>query len=209
MTPVVLQLVIANVALFFAQQWVGEALLVNFALWPLGNFPVEGTQISVGFQPWQLVTYAFLHGGTAHLALNMFALYMFGRDIELQLGSRRFAFLYGASILAGGLVQLLVVTTSIDQGIGPTVGASGGVFGVLLAFGVLFPKRRVMLLIPPIPMPAWLLVTGYAVIELASGVFGTQQGIAHFAHLGGMLGAAVVLLLSRPGGPPAFRAPRQ
>jgi membrane associated rhomboid family serine protease len=139
----------------------------------------------------------------------MFAVYMFGRDIELQLGSRRFAVLYAASILAGGLVQLLVVTQGIDEGIGPTVGASGGVFGILLAFGVLFPKRRVMLLIPPIPMPAWLLVAGYGVIELANGVFGTQQGIAHFAHLGGMLGAAVVLLVSRPNRPPTSMSPRQ
>jgi membrane associated rhomboid family serine protease len=209
MTPVVLQLIIANVALFFAQQWVGDALILKFALWPLGNFPVEGMDVSVGFQPWQLVTYAFLHGSTAHLALNMFAVYMFGRDIELQLGSRRFAVLYAASILAGGLVQLLVVTQGIDEGIGPTVGASGGVFGILLAFGVLFPKRRVMLLIPPIPMPAWLLVTGYGVIELANGVFGTQQGIAHFAHLGGMLGAAVVLLFSRSNRPPTAMSPRQ
>ena len=204
MTPVVLQLIIANVALYFAQQWVGDALIIHGALWPLGNFPVEGTQLTVGFKPWQLVTYAFLHGSPTHLALNMFALYMFGRDIELQMGSRRFAFLYGASILAGGLVQLLVVTQGIDEGIGPTVGASGGVFGILLAFGVLFPKRRVMLLIPPIPMPAWLLVTGYGVIELASGVLGTQQGIAHFAHLGGMLGAAIVLLISRPKTPPGY-----
>jgi membrane associated rhomboid family serine protease len=209
MTPVVIQLIIANVALFFAQQWVGDALILKFALWPLGNFPVEGMEVSVGFQPWQLVTYAFLHGSTAHLALNMFAVYMFGRDIELQLGSRRFAVLYAASILAGGLVQLLVVTQGIDEGIGPTVGASGGVFGILLAFGVLFPKRRVMLLIPPIPMPAWLLVAGYGVIELANGVFGTQQGIAHFAHLGGMLGAAVVLLVSRPNRPPTSMSPRQ
>jgi membrane associated rhomboid family serine protease len=198
MTPVVLQLLIANVALFFAQSWIGDPLIVHFALWPLGDFPVQDMPgVSVGFEPWQLVTYAFLHGGTAHLAMNMFGLYMFGRDIELQLGSRRFAWLYGASILAGGLVQLLVVTLTLDQGIGPTVGASGGVFGILLAFGVLFPKRRVMLLIPPIPMPAWVLVTGYAVLELASGVFGMNQGVAHFAHLGGMLGAAIVLLISR------------
>jgi membrane associated rhomboid family serine protease len=197
MTPVVLQLIIANIALFFAQQWVGDALIINFALWPLGTFPVQDTNLSVGFQPWQLLTYAFLHGNTLHLTLNMFALYMFGRDIEMQLGTRRFAALYGASVLTGGLAQLLVVTSTIGEGIGPTIGASGGVFGILLAFGVLFPKRRVMLLIPPIPMPAWLLVTGYAVIELASGIFGMSQGVAHFAHLGGMVGAALVLLLSR------------
>jgi membrane associated rhomboid family serine protease len=77
------------------------------------------------------------------------------------------------------------------------VGASGGVFGVLLAFAMLYPHRRVMLIFPPIPMPAWLLVAGYGVVELAMGVFGTQQGVAHFAHLGGMLGAFIVLLVVR------------
>ena len=74
------------------------------------------------------------------------------------------------------------------------MGASGGVFGVLLAFAFLYPHARVMLIFPPIPMKAWVLVTGYALIELTSGVFGTQQGVAHFAHLGGMLGAGVMLL---------------
>jgi membrane associated rhomboid family serine protease len=209
MTPIVVQLIIANIAMFAVQSMLGVGVLATFALWPLGDFPVQGSDVSVGFQPWQLVTSAFLHGNTAHLLLNMFALYMFGRDVEMQLGSSRFAWLYGASVLAGSLAQLLVVTATIEEGIVPTVGASGGVFGVLLAFGVLFPRRRVMLLFPPIPMPAWLLVLGYGVLELASGVFGTTQGIAHFAHLGGMLGAAVVLLLSRTNRPPTFMSPRQ
>jgi membrane associated rhomboid family serine protease len=204
MTPVVLALIVANVAVFMMQKLFGFTIEQHFALWPMGSFTDTSVNITVGFEFWQLVTSGFLHGNTTHLALNMFGLYMFGRDIELALGSKRFAWLYGASVVAGSLLQLLVVTANLDEGIVPTVGASGGVFGVLLAFGVLFPKRQVMLLIPPIPMPAWLLVTGYGVISLFSGVFGTQQGIAHFAHLGGMLGAAIVLLFAvrrRPAGP--------
>lgn len=184
MTPIVRLLLFVNVAVFGLQQLAADELLTQFALWPWG----------AGFKPWQLLTSAFLHGGTAHIALNMFALYSFGGMVEGRLGSRRFAWLYAASVLAAAAVQLLVVTATIEQGVVPTVGASGGVFGVLLAFGMLFPHRRVMLLFPPIPMKAWVLVAGYAAIELTSGVFGTSQGVAHFAHLGGMLGAAVVLL---------------
>jgi membrane associated rhomboid family serine protease len=199
MTPVVLALIIANAAAYFLQLQSADNLMTHFALWPLGSYSDPHTGTVVGFEPWQLVTSAFLHDPTsaAHLLLNMFALYMFGRDIELALGTRRFAWLYAASVLTASVVQLLVVTASVDQGVAPTVGASGGVFGVLLAFGVLFPRRRVLLLFPPIPMPAWLLVVGYGLIELGMGVFGTRQGVAHFAHLGGMLGAALVLLLVR------------
>src|SRR5690349_13866673 len=189
MTPVVLVLIIANVAVYLLLGGADGPLVGQFALWPIGTFYKAYYGGIVGFEPWQLVTSAFMHGGTMHLALNMFALYMFGRDVEATLGSKRFAWLYGASVIAGSLAQLVVVTATIDNGVIPTVGASGGVFGVLLAFGVMFPKRRVMLLLPPIPMPAWVLVTGYAVVELASGVFGSQQGVAHFAHLGGMVGA--------------------
>jgi membrane associated rhomboid family serine protease len=76
---------------------------------------------------------------------------------------------------------------------GPTVGASGGVFGVLLAFAMLYPRRKMLFILLPIPMPAWLLVLIYGAIELLSGVFGTMQGVAHFAHLGGMLGAYLVM----------------
>jgi membrane associated rhomboid family serine protease len=199
MTPAILVLVIANVAVYLLQMQAADGLTINFALWPLGSYTDYASGITVGFQPWQLVTTAFLHdpSSSMHLLLNMFALYMFGRDVEMAMGTQRFAVLYGASVLTASLIQLMVVTASVEEGIVPTVGASGGVFGVLLAFGVLFPKRRVMLLIPPIPMPAWVLVAGYAVLSLASGVLGTQQGVAHFAHLGGMLGAAIVLLLAR------------
>ena len=191
MTPVVRQLLFANVAVFILQQFAPDALFTNFALWPMGTHDTFLGR--VGFEPWQLLTSAFLHGGLAHLGLNMFALYSFGTMVERAVGSRRFGGLYLASVISAGLVQLLVVTAGSDGGAVPTVGASGGVFGVLLAFAWLFPHARVMLLFPPIPMKAWVLVTAYAVIELTSGVLGTSQGVAHFAHLGGMLGAVAAM----------------
>jgi membrane associated rhomboid family serine protease len=192
-------LIVANLLVFALQVLYGDALLVPFALWPVGDQLAPELGTAVGFRPWQLVTYAFLHGGFTHLFLNMFALWMFGRDCEAVLGSRRFLAMYAAAVLTAALVQLAVASASGDAY--PTVGASGGVFGVLLAFGMLFPRRRVLLLIPPIPMPAWLFVTLYGVIELASGVLGTAAGVAHFAHLGGMAGAYLLLRswAARPG----------
>lgn len=184
-------LVVANVVVFLAESLLGDSLIARYALWPIGERYDASLQATVGFHPWQLLTSAFLHGGPAHLFLNMLALYSFGREVEAAMGSRSFLQLYFASVLAAALVQLVVVSSSITAY--PTVGASGGVFGVLLAFARFFPHRRVLLLLPPIPMPAWLLVTLYALVELANGVFGTQAGIAHFAHLGGMAGAWLVL----------------
>jgi len=192
MTPLVRLLLLANVAVFGLQQFADDELFTHFALWPLGRHYLPGAGF-VGFEPWQLITSAFLHASVPHIALNMFALFSFGGMVERVLGSRRFAWLYFASVLAAAAVQLIVVTATSAQAV-PTVGASGGVFGVLLAFALLFPHNRVMLLFPPIPMKAWVLVTGYALIELTSGVFGTSQGVAHFAHLGGMLGAGIVML---------------
>lgn len=192
MTPAVRLILFLNIAVFVAQMATGDTLIAHFALWPLGRHYVTGLG-EVGFEPWQLFTSAFLHGGFAHIALNMYALVAFGSVVERAAGTRRFTWLYLASVLSAALVQLVVVTAALDSGVTPTIGASGGVFGVLLAFAVLFPHSRVMLLFPPIPMKAWVLVTGYAVIELTSGILGTSQGVAHFAHLGGMLGAGLLL----------------
>jgi membrane associated rhomboid family serine protease len=121
----------------------------------------------------------------------MFALWMFGRDCERALGPRRYLLLYFAAVLTAAATQLTFAMLAHSPQ--PTIGASGGVFGVLLAFAALYPERRIMLLFPPIPMPAWLFVTLYGVVELASGVLGSDAGVAHFAHLGGMLGAGLVL----------------
>lgn len=183
LSPITRTLIFANVGAFIIQMLSGDETLYRFALWPW-NTPL--------FHIWQLVSYGFLHGGWAHLFFNMFALYMFGSEIERVLGARRYLIYYFASVV-GAAVMHLIVTGMMGGLLLPTVGASGGVFGLLLAFGMFFPQRRILLLIPPIPMKAWLFVTLYGLIELAMGVFGTGQGVAHFAHLGGMLAGFLLL----------------
>ena len=183
MPPATRALVLINVGVFLLEQVAGNVLLPLFALWPLHS-PL--------FRPWQLITYAFLHGNVAHIFLNMFALFMFGRGLELYWGSRRFLIYYFVCVLSAAVTQLLVEGAS--GGGEPVLGASGGVFGVLLAFAWYFPNQRLIVLPIPIPVPAWLFVTIYALIELFSGLTRTQQGVAHFAHLGGMLGGALVML---------------
>lgn len=189
-------LIIANVAIYFLMAPTADVVFATFALWPLGSYYAPELRGTVGFEVWQLVTSAFLHGSLMHLALNMFGLYSFGGEIERVLGPRRYLALYFAAVVVAALVQLVVASTASGPPY-PTVGASGGVFGVLLAFGMMFPRRTVMLLIPPVPMPAWLLVTLFGAVELFNGVIGTQAGIAHFAHLGGMLGAWLLLRMWR------------
>ncbi len=183
LSPITRTLIFANVGAFIIQSLSGDEILYRFALWPWDT-PL--------FHVWQLVSYGFLHGDMAHLFFNMFALYMFGSEIERVLGAQRYLIYYFVSVV-GAAVMHLFVTHLMGGLLVPTVGASGGVFGLLLAFGMFFPQRRILLLIPPIPMKAWVFVTLYGLIELAMGVFGTMQGVAHFAHLGGMLGGFLLL----------------
>lgn len=189
--PVTRALLIANVAIFLLQQLFPEPMLIHFALWPMGSVGLEQGG-AVGFQFWQLVTYGFLHGSLQHLLFNMLALWMFGGAIENLFGSRPFAFYYLACVVGAAIAQLMVIQF-ITNDFYPTLGASGGVFGLLLAFGMMFPHQRIMLLFPPIPMPAWVFVTGYGVIELILGVTGSQEGVAHFAHLGGMAAGFLII----------------
>lgn len=196
-------LLIANVAMFVICLMVGDAFILNLALWPIGNMTPAGMTPaggSLGFQPWQIVTYSFLHGNITHLLFNMFALYMFGGELERLFGQQRYLNLYFLSVITAAIAQLLFSAAAGGDPY-PTVGASGGVFGLLLAYGMYFPRRTLMLLIPPIPMPAWLFVTLYGLVELYFGVTGTEQGVAHFAHLGGMLGAWLLIQYWR-GRPP-------
>ena len=180
--PLTQTLIVANIVVFLLEQVFGSAFTGWFALWPLA---------SGLFMPWQLGTYAFLHAGLTHLAFNMFGLWMFGGELERLWGPRRLALFYGVSVLTAALAQLAV--TAALGAMSPTVGASGGLFGLLIGFAMVFPRRTITPLLPPIPMPAWLFVTLYGVIELTLGVTGSASGVAHFAHLGGLLGGWLVM----------------
>ena len=190
--PITQALLLVNVAAFCIDIFLGPWFTRAFALWPFGS----------GFLPWQVLSYAFLHGSFGHLFFNMLGIWMFGAELERVWGPRRFTHYYFASVLAAAATQLLVNALLGSQS--PTVGASGGLFGLLLAFGMMFPNRTVMLLIPPIPMKAKVLVFAYGAIELVLGVMDPQGGVAHFAHLGGMLGGFLMLRYWR-GQPPFGR----
>jgi membrane associated rhomboid family serine protease len=186
--PLTQSLIVVNVIAFALEALLGTRWFVDLMLWPLGP----------DFAPWQVLSYGFLHGSLTHLLFNMFGLYMFGSDIERVWGQRRYLTYYLVCVVTAAIAQLVV--TWMMGSAHPTVGASGGVFGLLLAFGMMFPRRTVVLLIPPIPMPAWVFVTLYGLIELYLGITGTASGVAHFAHLGGMVGGYLLITFWRSGG---------
>ncbi len=201
--PVVKSLLVANGIMFLLEMSFGNSLITGLALWPW-NFT---NRMIIGaaqphFQIHQLVTYAFLHGSVMHLLLNMYALWLFGSRMENVWGSKAFAVYYFVCVLGAGFVQLFVSTLS--GGYYPTIGASGGVFGLLLAFGMTFPKEVLVLVFPPVALQARWFVTIYGAIELWAGVTDTQAGVAHFAHLGGMLFGFLLILYWR-NYPPRFR----
>jgi membrane associated rhomboid family serine protease len=191
--PVIKGLLIANLLVFLAMLVPPTAELIYgwFALWAYGVRP--GMQPGA-FMPWQLVTYGFLHGGFGHLFFNMFALWMFGVPIERAWGSKRFSWYYFICLVGAGLTQLVVITL---QGTPyPTVGASGAVLGVLLAFGMMYPDVPIYLYFF-VPIKAKYLVILYALLDLFGGFSGAATGVAHFAHLGGMVTGFIVLQVWR------------
>lgn len=250
--PIVKNLIIVNILFYMAQSMLpgGRGEMVTEAL----GLHVWGSE---GFRYYQIITHIFLHGSLTHLFSNMFALWMFGRILEYEIGSKRFLTYYMATGIGAALIHMGVVTwemaslkdaatalintptpelfTSFLKDYMPsslydnnidfingwsenpesvryieevrsfatdalaksmqtlTVGASGAVFGVLLAFGMMHPNDRIMLLIPPIPMKAKYFVIGYGLVELYLGMSGTETGIAHFAHIGGMIFGYILL----------------
>ena len=208
MPLVVRNLIIINVLFFLASMQIGEEQAIT---WFAGTYPG-----SPFFRPWQIITHMFMHGGLMHLFFNMFALYMFGGQLERVWGPKRFLNYYIISGLGGFFLHELFIGLEfynafqtffpsremmIPMGMsdlravqvqefafGRVVGASGAVFGILLAFGMLFPNTKLMLLFPPIPIKAKYFVIGYGLIELSLAFQnGSGDNVAHFAHLGGML----------------------
>ena len=193
--PVVKNLIIANCVIFLATTLipsVGEFCHNNLYLWWLGNI------FDAKFHSWQFVTYMFFHGGFYHLFGNMFALWMFGRTLEYELGSKRFLTYYmvcgiGAALIQVGLAALLGEHIVL-------LGASGAVMGLLLAFGLMHPNNMIYIIPIPFPIKAKWFVIGYAVLEMSFGLSGYGTGVAHFAHVGGMLWGLILLLWWRKKG---------
>ena len=202
----VLNLIIANAVVFLATMLFDDNVLYgNFALFNV-DFRCIGQEGMTLFRPWQLFTYMFMHGGFSHLFFNMFSLWMFGRTLEMQMGWKRFLIYYivcgvGAALFQMAIAQIDLAHLDVGSFMWvrymqtPTVGASGAIFGLLLAFGMLYPDAIISLIFPPISMKAKWFVIVYGVLELLLGVSGTMSGVAHFAHLGGMFWGWLLLLL--------------
>jgi membrane associated rhomboid family serine protease len=175
--PVVSTVLVVCGLVFLAEVSIGYAVIDWLALWPVGLFDA-GSYGAYHFYPWQVLTYAFLHGSVLHLLLNMYALWLFGAPLERRWGTVRFAVFYLTCIMGAALMHLVVAEFALSHGADayPVVGASGGVFGLLLAFGMLYPDQELLLLVPPIPVKAWWFVTGYGIVELVAGITGTAQG---------------------------------
>ncbi len=174
-------IIIINIVVF-AATWLGERVLHSdvmgrlFALYPIQSHY---------FHWWQFITYMYMHGGFWHILFNMYTLYIFGCVVENIIGTRKFITFY--TICGVGAAALHLLVQSLTNDFAPTVGASGSIYGVLIAFAILFPESRLTLLFPPVTLSAKWMVIIFAIIELTTGLTGASANVAHFAHLGGML----------------------
>ena len=180
--PVVTKnLLIINVLMFLATL-AGERMLnTNVMSWFTLYFPT-----SSNFRFWQPLTYMFMHGSFWHLFFNMYTLVIFGSVVERMIGERKYLLFYIICGLGAAALHLAVMSLKIGFS-APMLGASGAIYGVMIAYAMMFPQSKLTLLFPPVTLSAKWMVVIFAVIELLTGITGTNEGIAHFAHLGGML----------------------
>lgn len=198
LTPVVKNLIIINTIVWLGSEFIGDSMIEKFAL-----FPWE----SPFFKPYQFITHMFMHGGFFHLFFNMYTLMIFGVALERIWGSNKFLLFYFVTGLGAALCHDLVLHLQISDALAsgdsltamrimriPTVGASGAVYGVLLGYAMLYPNSVLQIIFPPVALKAKWMVVIFAAIELATGLSGRDGGIAHFAHLGGMLFGLILIL---------------
>ena len=183
--PAVKNLLIINIIVFFGTELIGDPMYQLFALFPIG---------SPFFRWWQFVTHMFMHGNFMHIFFNMWSLFVFGPLLERLWGSKKFLIFYFVCGLGAALCHELVLLSQPLSNI-PTVGASGAIYGLLLGFGMLYPNYVLTLVFPPVSLKAKWFVIIFAAIELLTGILGTLDGVAHFAHLGGMLFGLILILI--------------
>ena len=177
--PAVKNLIIANALLFLATSLIPS---VNMFLGQYGALYWVGSPY---FHSYQFVSYMFLHGSFSHLFFNMFALWMFGRTLEYELGTKRFLTYYFICGVGAALFQMIVAWAFKEYGFS-MIGASGATMSLLMAFGVMHPNNQIFVFPIPVPIKAKWFVIGYIILEIVQG-WGVGDGIAHFAHVGGML----------------------
>jgi membrane associated rhomboid family serine protease len=196
--PVTANLLLVNIIMFIATVINQDFMIRTFALF----YPA-----SPYFHWWQIITHMFMHGGFWHIFFNMYTLFIFGIVLERMIGSKKFLTFYFIAGLGAVLIhlgsQFVIANVAIQSGDAntyyrllatPTLGASGAIYGVLIGYAMLNPDATLVLLFPPIPLKAKWWVAIFAVIELATGIFGSNEGVAHFAHLGGMLFGWLLML---------------
>jgi membrane associated rhomboid family serine protease len=193
--PVIKNLLIINVAVFFLQMIASNLMLGGKPLWYIMNmwFALNPLGEGFNFQIWQLITYQFMHGGFSHIFFNMFMLWMFGMEIENILGSKKFLTYYLICGVAAGLAQLFIAPLFSTPAV--TIGASGAIFGVMIAFGMLFPDRYIYLYFL-IPIKAKYLIGFLFVLEIF-WIGDAGSNVAHLAHLGGALAGFLFILFDK------------
>ena len=197
-TPIVKHFIIINVIMFALTLLAENFMLEKFALFYF-NSPF--------FKPYQLISYIFMHGGFMHILFNMYSLYIFGSVLESVWGGKKFFIYYMVTGIGAALFHLFITYLRIESGvlypylasIIPMVGASGAIYGLLLAYGVLFPNNVLTLFFPPVSLKAKYMVFVFGGLEFLLGLGGSGDGVAHFAHLGGMLFGFVILMIWKRG----------
>ena len=197
-TPIVKHFIIINVIMFALTLLAENFMLEKFALFYF-NSPF--------FKPYQLISYIFMHGGFMHILFNMYSLYIFGSVLESVWGGKKFFIYYMVTGIGAALFHLFITYLRIESGvldpylasIIPMVGASGAIYGLLLAYGVLFPNNVLTLFFPPVSLKVKYMVFVFGGLEFLLGLGGSGDGVAHFAHLGGMLFGFVILMIWKRG----------